>query len=174
MSNITKHKLSCCGRPYKYEWYNNRNLESCPYCDCDKPILEEIDKEEQVLMISGFSGDKRHEERPWGSFTIILDEPNVKIKKIIVKPKQRLSLQYHLYRDEWWKIISGVGSFHSEWEGCKPSVTTVKSGDTVEIAIKERHRITNTGSKNLVFVEVQTGNCKENDIVRIEDDYGRE
>ena len=85
MSNITKHKLSCCGRPYKYEWYNNRNLESCPYCDCDKPILEEIDKEEQVLMISGFSGDKRHEERPWGSFTIILDEPNVKIKKIIVE-----------------------------------------------------------------------------------------
>ena len=44
MSNLTKHKLSCCGRPYKYEWYKNRNLESCPYCDCDKPILEEIDK----------------------------------------------------------------------------------------------------------------------------------
>ena len=57
------------------------------------------------------------------------------IKKIIVKPKQRLSLQYHLYRDEWWKIISGTGSFHSEWEGWKPSIRIVKSGDTVEIVI---------------------------------------
>ena len=49
-------------------------------------------------MSDGYSGDANYEERPWGSFKVVLDEPNIKIKKIIVKPKQRLSLQLHTGR----------------------------------------------------------------------------
>ena len=60
-------------------------------------------------MSDGYSGDANYEERPWGSFKVVLDEPNIKIKKIIVKPKQRLSLQLHTGRYEWWKVIAGLG-----------------------------------------------------------------
>ena len=114
------------------------------------------------------AGDMSEETRKWGNFKILLDEPNVKIKKITVNPNSRLSLQLHRYRSEWWKIIKGQGLMQvgaSEW--------AVEEGDTVNIGRLEVHRITYETDEPLIFVEVQSGECIEDDIIRIEDDYGR-
>ena len=119
-------------------------------------------------MVGGFSGDKTYEERPWGSFKVVLDEPNVKVKKITVKPNQRLSLQLHKNRDEWWKVIVGEGEMQ-----VGNFIFPISAWDTVEIERYQVHRVENTGDTDLVFVEVQTGKCQEGDIVRLEDDYSR-
>ena len=108
------------------------------------------------------------EERPWGSFENLLDEDGHKVKKIIVNPKQRLSLQLHQHRSEYWHILSGAGAMQlgdRDWIVC--------SGDTIEINKLEVHRITNEGDTPLVILELQTGVCDEDDIIRIEDDYNR-
>ena len=160
-------------RQYKYSCCNNvvtdvnANETHCRFCGRLSPILEELDKEDHVF-VTGHSGDSKHESRAWGEFFVLLDEPNVKIKKIIVNPNQRLSLQLHRNRDEWWKIISGQGLMQlgqNEFE--------VSPYDTVVINKMVVHRVENTGIDDLVFVEVQTGECQESDIIRIEDDYGR-
>ena len=142
----------------------------CRQCGRLSPILEEVDKEDMVYMIPkvGHSGDAVEETRKWGNFKILLDEPNVKIKKITVNANSRLSLQLHRHRSEWWKIISGHGLMQvgaKEW--------AVGEGDTVNIGRLEVHRITNETDESLIFVEVQSGECLEDDIIRIEDDYGR-
>ena len=69
-------------------------------------------------------------KKPWGTYEVLLDDPNYKVKRIVVNPYERFSLQYH------------------------------------------KHRAT-AGPNGLVFIETQTGNCYEEDIVRLEDDYGR-
>ena len=93
----------------------------------------------------------------------------MKIKKIVVNPKQRLSLQLHTQRDEWWKIIRGCGEMQ-----VGNDIFDVGHFDTVNISKYEVHRIENTDDlEDLVFVEIQTGVCREDDIVRISDDYGR-
>ena len=109
------------------------------------------------------------EERPWGSFEILLDEEHCKVKKIIVKPGQRLSYQYHKNRNECWVIVEGKA--------------TVTYNDTVLVAVnpqilnipaEAKHRVENKGKKDLVFIETQTGTYfGEDDIVRLDDDYGR-
>ena len=119
-------------------------------------------------MSDGFSGDASYEERPWGNFRVVLDEPSVKIKKITVNPKQRLSLQLHTERHEWWKIISGVGEIQKGEQ-----IIEAEVGKEVVIYKYEVHSIANTGETDLVFVEVQTGVCREDDIFRLQDQYGR-
>ena len=97
-----------------------------------------------------------------------MDEPNVKVKKIIVNPNSRLSLQLHRYRAEWWKIVEGSGLMQLGTEEFE-----VSKGDTVSIAKLQVHRVANNTNMPLVFVEIQSGECMEDDIIRIEDDYGR-
>ena len=48
--------------------------------------------------------------RPWGTYEVLLDEPECKVKRIFVYPKQRFSLQYHNYREEHWTIVDGIGT----------------------------------------------------------------
>jgi mannose-6-phosphate isomerase-like protein (cupin superfamily) len=144
-------------------------MQACPYCGEKNPVTEEVDKEDHVFPVTfGHSGDKKHDVRPWGSYIVLLDEPSVKVKKITVKPKQRLSLQLHTKREELWKIISGFGVMrvgHREFD--------IKAGDQVEIHNYQVHRVENSGEENLIFIEVQTGVCQEDDIIRIQDDYDR-
>ena len=159
-------------RQYKYTCCNligssNVNPETCPVCGRKAPILEEIDKEDMVF-VTGYSGDKKHEERQWGNFTILLDQKGVKVKKIVVKPDQRLSLQLHTKRKELWYIVSGSGTVQVGNEEYQ-----LESGDTININKYEVHRVKNNGLINLVFIEIQSGNCQEDDIIRIDDDYGR-
>ena len=108
-------------------------------------------------------------DRPWGHYRVLYDGDDCKVKKIVVKPKQLLSYQYHFKRDEHWTIISGTG--YVTLDGDRKSV---KSGDTIFIPSKMRHTIENTSNKDLCFIEVQTGSYfGEDDIVRLVDKYGR-
>lgn len=107
--------------------------------------------------------------RPWGKYEVIVEEPNYKVKRIIVKPKQRLSLQYHHYRNEVWVIVEGKAIVTS---GDKEIFC--EKGQFIEIPAKTKHRIQNPDETDLVFIEVQNGDyLGEDDIVRIEDDYNR-
>ena len=110
------------------------------------------------------------EERPWGAFEHLLDEPYCKVKRIIVKPDQRLSEQFHHKRDEHWVVVQGEGLVITS-----NFSRLCKVGDSVFIPRLMKHRVKNTGLKNLIFIEVQTGEYfGEDDIVRSADDYGRE
>ncbi len=110
-----------------------------------------------------------HEERPWGSFTVLHTDSSHQIKKLVVNPGMRLSLQSHKYRAEHWFIVSGSGLVQIENESIK-----VQQHNSVDIPIGAMHRIACTSFDPLVFVEVQTGiSFDENDITRHEDDFGR-
>tara|TARA_B100000963_G_scaffold339549_1_gene337381 strand:+ start:604 stop:945 length:342 start_codon:yes stop_codon:yes gene_type:complete len=108
------------------------------------------------------------EERPWGSFENLLDEDGYKVKKIIVNPDQRLSLQLHQMRSEFWYILSGGGFMQVGGEQYE-----IAAGDTVQIPLLQVHRVICGQDDPLVILELQTGVCDEDDIIRIEDDYNR-
>jgi mannose-6-phosphate isomerase-like protein (cupin superfamily) len=109
------------------------------------------------------------EERPWGNFTVLHSEATCQVKKLVVHPGKRLSLQSHKFRAEHWFIVSGEGT--AELDGLE---ITVKPGDSIDVPIGAKHRITCISNAELVFVEVQTGSSfAEDDIVRYEDDFGR-
>ena len=109
------------------------------------------------------------EERPWGRFFVIHDEPQYKIKRIEVEPGGRLSYQYHHKRSEAWTIVTGNGIITLDGVAKEYS-----KGQTVTIQQGVKHRIENKGKEKIVFIEVQTGTYfGEDDIVRIKDDYNR-
>ena len=108
-------------------------------------------------------------ERPWGYYEIIKEKDNYKIKVITVNPGQRLSYQVHDKRDEYWVVISGSGllTINGNESECHP-------GTAICIEANDAHRVANTGEKTLIFAEVQLGTYfGEDDIVRIDEDYGR-
>jgi mannose-6-phosphate isomerase len=107
--------------------------------------------------------------RPWGSYTTLAESDMFKVKKIIVKPNQRLSYQYHLQRAEVWTIIQGNALITLEGKDIEKT-----AGQVIEIPLQAKHRIKNNGADDLIFIEVQHGlYFGEEDIVRIEDDYMR-
>ena len=109
------------------------------------------------------------EERPWGRFFVLHDEPNYTLKRIEVDPGGRLSYQYHHKRSEAWTIVEGVGTITLDG-----TIKEYSKGDTILIPEETKHRIENRGEGKVVFIEVQTGiYFGEDDIVRIEDDYNR-
>tara|TARA_X000000950_G_scaffold23542_1_gene25249 strand:- start:311 stop:661 length:351 start_codon:yes stop_codon:yes gene_type:complete len=109
------------------------------------------------------------EDRPWGRFFILHDEPTYKLKRIEVDPGCRLSYQYHHKRSETWTIVEGTGVITLDGKDIE-----CINGQTVIIHQGVKHRIENKESEKLVFIEVQTGTYfGEDDIVRIEDDYNR-
>jgi len=109
------------------------------------------------------------ENRPWGSYTIIKEADDHKVKTITVEPGRRLSYQTHEKRSEYWVIVSGTGTVTLD------GITSLAvGGDAFIIEQGIPHRIENTGSEELIFIEVQLGiYFGEDDIVRIEDDFGR-
>jgi mannose-6-phosphate isomerase len=109
------------------------------------------------------------EERPWGSYTVLHTEETCQVKKLIVDPGMRISLQSHKFRAEHWFIVSGTGLVQLDDKNKE-----VKAGDSVDVPIGTKHRISCTSKDPLTFVEVQTGSSfEENDIIRYEDDFGR-
>lgn len=109
------------------------------------------------------------ENRPWGKFEIICDEKNFKLKKLHVDAGQRLSYQSHRKRSEIWTIVQGEalviinGISHS-----------LKYGDSIQIPLGAKHRVSNPSDDTLILIEVQTGTYfGEDDIIRYEDDYKR-
>ena len=109
------------------------------------------------------------EHRPWGSYQILLRETGFQVKRIELKPGLRFSLQRHLRREEKWVIISGSGLVTLD-----SKELPIQKGSFVEVPIGQIHRMKNTGSGPLVFIEVQLGDyLGEDDITRFEDDFGR-
>jgi mannose-6-phosphate isomerase len=113
---------------------------------------------------------RKMEHRPWGSFEVLSDDyDDHKVKRITVLPGKRLSLQFHDRRREHWIIVEGaalvtVGDHQ----------VRLASTQAIDIPLRAAHRIENVGSADLVFIEVQQGDYfGEDDIVRIEDDFGR-
>ena len=109
------------------------------------------------------------DHRPWGHYTILADEPNHKVKRIVVSPGKRFSLQRHQRRAEHWFVVSGEGQVTLDTE-----LITLKPGEAVDIPTGTMHRMENPGEEELSFIEVQTGDYfGEDDIERFEDDFGR-
>jgi mannose-6-phosphate isomerase-like protein (cupin superfamily) len=107
--------------------------------------------------------------RPWGGYEVLADEATHKVKRLWVEPGQRLSYQRHAHRAEHWFVISGHGVV--TLDGLEREVGP---SSTIDVARGEAHRIECTGSEPLVFIEVQHGDSfGEDDIERLEDDYGR-
>ncbi|MFY7777433.1 MAG: phosphomannose isomerase type II C-terminal cupin domain [Elstera sp.] len=108
-------------------------------------------------------------QRPWGQYEVLLDEPTYKVKRIIVLPGQRLSLQMHHRRAEHWTIVVGEADVTVNEDTFR-----LTPGEHVYIPLEAKHRVANPGSEPLVFIEVQSGTYTgEDDIVRFSDDYGR-
>lgn len=112
---------------------------------------------------------REFDERPWGSFTVIDEALDHKVKRIVVAPGKRLSYQRHARRAEHWYVVAGAATV--TLEGVE---VELGPGESLDIAVGQAHRCENRGSEPVVFVEVQTGDYfGEDDIVRIEDDFGR-
>ncbi|MEX0873810.1 MAG: phosphomannose isomerase type II C-terminal cupin domain [Actinomycetota bacterium] len=110
-----------------------------------------------------------HDERPWGSYTVLEDAPDHKVKRIEVLPGKRLSYQKHSKRSEHWFVVQGSGLVTLDGVDA-----AVPAGSAIDIPLGAAHRIANVGEDLLVFIEVQHGESfDEDDIVRIEDDFGR-
>ena len=109
------------------------------------------------------------ESRPWGMYEVLLDAPNVKVKRISVAPNSRLSYQYHDKRREEWIVVKGNLTIILDDDKVFRS-----PGDSIHIALGAKHRAWNETDELVQFIEVQTGDYfGEDDIVRIEDDYNR-
>jgi mannose-6-phosphate isomerase-like protein (cupin superfamily) len=110
------------------------------------------------------------DDRPWGSFTVILEGDGFKVKLIEVQPGRRLSYQSHDHRMERWVIVEGTAGVIIEDREFNRS-----KGEMVEIGIGQRHRLINPSSSTVLkIVEVQLGDyLGEDDITRFKDDFGR-
>jgi mannose-6-phosphate isomerase len=108
-------------------------------------------------------------ERPWGTYTVLDDDGSHKVKRIVVTPGQRLSYQRHARRSEHWFIVHGRAKVVLDGVD-----HVLDAGDSIDIPVGTNHRIQNETDAEVVFIEVQHGEYfGEDDIVRIEDDYGR-
>lgn len=125
----------------------------------------------QRLKLASHETVRHHRtvHRPWGTFTVLEEGSRFKIKRIVVKPGARLSLQLHHHRSEHWVVVAGMAKVvNAEKEiFLRPDESTyIKAGTP--------HRLSNPGAIDCVMIEVQTGDyVGEDDIVRLEDSYGR-
>ena len=166
----------------------NKNKKIC-YCNGGdrsdiKNILEvSVCKEFNIDLEFGVGGEKKIESssqlsknylgnveiRPWGNYHIIAKNSGYQIKEIRVNQHSKLSLQKHKNRSEFWQIVKGESKIiigNKEYY--------LKEKEHIYIPINTVHRIENVGTEDLVFIEIQHGeNLKEEDIIRLEDDYGR-
>lgn len=129
-----------------------------------KDVVEQLKKLDHKVI-------KEHtfEDRPWGRYEILRESDTFKSKVIHVEPGQQLSYQSHNQREEHWVITKGEGEVVLNEE-----TITVKRGTYINIPLKAKHRMRNTGKEVLEFVEVQLGGyLGEDDIVRYQDDYKR-
>ncbi len=116
------------------------------------------------------SANAREDHRPWGYYEVLSDDKNDhKVKRITVWPRKRLSLQLHKRRREHWVIVTGMARVTLDRD-----TLDLGPSQSVDIPIGTAHRIENIGNIPLVFIEVQLGDYfGEDDIIRLEDDYGR-
>ena len=111
-----------------------------------------------------------HDERPWGSFTVIDEADDYKVKRLEILPGKRLSYQRHSRRSEHWFVVRGIAKVT-----LNGNEILVRTGESLDVGCGDAHRIENPDSSEmLVLIETQTGDYfGEDDIERFEDDFGR-
>lgn len=130
-----------------------------------KAIIQENNEE-----YASFFNENTLSYRPWGHYEVLLSLPTYKVKRILVKPSKRLSLQKHEHRSEHWIVVSGLASITI---GNKEK--TLAPGQSVYIPEKTLHRVANYQSEPLIIIEIALGSIiSEDDIIRFEDDFQRE
>jgi len=136
-----------------------------------KKMVHEVRKVVETLKRNNREEHLVHRtvERPWGSYTVLEKGDRYKIKRIVVHPKARLSLQIHQHRSEHWVVVSGTARVTKGEE-----VFDVHSNESTFIPIAVKHRLENPGLIPLQIIEVQNGDyVDEDDIERFDDEYGR-
>ena len=149
-----------------------KNLRSNANLEEDSKKLDEI-----LLQIPQVNEENYLEVgvRPWGVYYVLEDKETFKVKKIVVNPDQRLSLQSHKHRSEHWVVVSGNATVEvRDCEDEKEWVKNLNPNESTFIPLNCMHRLANYGKIPLVIVEVQVGEYTgEDDIERFEDDYSR-
>lgn len=133
---------------------------------------QDVKKLVEKIKSEGLTQATNHlfEKRPWGGFEVLKEDKNFKSKSISVDPGARLSYQSHEKRSENWVIVEGEAEVTLNDEK-----HILKAGQSIFIPMGAKHRIMNPGKTLMRFIEVQTGTYfGEDDIVRYEDDYGRQ
>jgi mannose-6-phosphate isomerase len=111
----------------------------------------------------------KYDERPWGSFVVLDEGDGYKVKRIEVLPNKRLSYQKHSRRSEHWFVVTGKARVTLE-----EKEFLLEAGQAIDIPTGSAHRVENPGPEKLIFIEIQRGDyLGEDDIVRLQDDYGR-
>lgn len=139
---------------------------------CRKERAQDVKKIVAELKKRGAEEHITHRTvvRPWGSYTLLEKGERYKIKRIVVNPGARLSLQMHYHRSEHWVVVSGTAKVKRGDE-----VFFVNPNESTYIPMETRHRLENPGKIPLQIIEVQNGEyLEEDDIVRFDDEYGRE
>ncbi len=135
---------------------------------------EKTQKVREIVEVLRKSGREEHllhktVERPWGSYTVLEKGQGYKIKRVVLRPKARLSLQLHRRRSEHWVVVAGIAKVTKE-----DGAYLVHTNESTYIPIKTKHRLENPEDVPLQIIEVQNGDyLEEDDIERFEDDYGR-
>ncbi|MBI3597176.1 MAG: mannose-1-phosphate guanylyltransferase/mannose-6-phosphate isomerase [Nitrospirae bacterium] len=138
---------------------------------CHKSRVQDVRKVVETLRQRNAEEHLVHRTvwRPWGSYTVLENGDRYKIKRIVVNPKARLSLQLHHRRREHWVVVSGAARVT-----CGERVYDLGVNESTYIPMNTKHRLENPGVTPLQIIEVQNGDyLGEDDIVRFQDDYGR-
>ncbi len=137
----------------------------------DRGRAQDVKTIVQRLKADGHESARLHRtvHRPWGTYTVLEEGPRFKIKRIVVKPGASLSLQYHHRRSEHWVVVCGSAKIvNGEHE------IVLGADQSSYIPAGTQHRLANPGEVDCVMIEVQSGDyLGEDDIVRLEDNYGR-
>jgi mannose-1-phosphate guanylyltransferase/mannose-6-phosphate isomerase len=129
-----------------------------------KALVEQLKAQNQRAAV-----EHRRIYRPWGYYQDIDLAPRYRVKRIVVKPGSELSLQKHFHRSEHWVVVKGTAEVT-----LNGTTRSVHENESVYIPIGSVHRLANPGKIPLELIEVQVGSyVGEDDIVRIEDSYGR-
>lgn len=109
------------------------------------------------------------ENRPWGSFHVLDEQPGFKVKRLVVTPGGRLSLQSHKHRSEHWTVVNGTATVTVD-----ANVRAMTRGQSLDIPLGAKHRLENLGKDLVEIIEVQFGDyLGEDDIIRYDDVYNR-
>lgn len=120
-------------------------------------------------MTPGGLGHGERGDRPWGYYLVLYEDGGCKVKRFLVRPGKRLSLQRHRHRAEHWHLVQGDAVVTRDGERIR-----FREGESLDIPLGAIHRIENVGAKDVVVIEVQKGAyLGEDDIERLEDDFGR-
>ncbi|HJJ39552.1 MAG TPA: sugar phosphate nucleotidyltransferase, partial [Methanocorpusculum sp.] len=107
--------------------------------------------------------------RPWGTYTTLLRSDTYLIKRLVILPHKRISLQYHNHRSEHWVVVKGTAEVTNG-----DAVMSIRTGESTFIPAKTKHRLANETDEPLEVVEVQQGSSlTDEDIIRIDDDFKR-